>query len=118
MRHSKLTWKLLAALLMANDVAGLHIDFAGNGHVAIDVETPGAYGSPPRSPPHVPLPPPRSQNTGDELKDRQIDLGYEIHQGFFTVCLPISLGDVTDSHQEKWKLPQLQQHPLRSASSW
>ena len=99
MRHSKLTWKLLAALLMANDVAGLHIDFAGNGHVAIDVETPGAYGSPPRSPPHVPL-------------------GYEIHQGFFTVCLPISLGDVTDSHQEKWKLPQLQQHPLRSASSW
>lgn len=85
MRHVKFTCTLLAALPLVVDVAGLHIDFTGTGHVAIDVETPEANGQPPRrGSDYDALPPPRSQTTGDELKDRQVELGYETHQGFFT----------------------------------
>lgn len=85
MRHAKFTCTLLAAFPLVIDVAGLHIDFTGNGHVAIDVDTPEGNGQPLRRvSPHETLPPPRYQSADDDVKGRQVDLGYETHQGFWT----------------------------------
>lgn len=86
MRHSTFTCALLAALPFVVSVPGVHVEFNGNGRLAIDVDNKDDIPRPRLQVPasHQEPPNPRYRKTDEKLGEYEVDLGYEIHQGHLT----------------------------------
>lgn len=84
--------KLLSALPLVVSALGLNVDASHNGDVAVEIDM-GRFSAPHRLPEDVA---PKSEQgwriTSKKLEEYQVDIGYEIHQGFLTVSQMIING--------------------------